>query len=239
MEIGDFATFHDGGLQGGMRTTLISKAMASTRQRDMVALLSYLEDYGFNQLNAKILQEKLSGDEMMKLVFSYPGDFRGKDVYVLYLEDKIRNLGSISYFGSWDFNQNKSDPMGYVELNCSAMVNNIMTCRDGIIDLNRGIMQDDEGSVLFRRALFVNNGYVVDQRDFGHVDGYSLQVLARDNQVKMVLVADERLFRSNFNQQYLLGNYDKRYFEEVYNNFPVVRVLKVKSAKPLAQGTAQ
>jgi dolichyl-diphosphooligosaccharide--protein glycosyltransferase len=29
----------------------------------------------------------------------------------------------------------------------------------------------------------------------------------------------------------MLGNYDRRYFEEVYNNFPVARVLKVKRAE--------
>ncbi len=52
----------------------------------------------------------------------------------------------------------------------------------------------------------------------------------KGGKVYLVLVADDRLFWSNFNQQFLLGNYDRRYFEEVYNNFPAGRVLKVKSA---------
>jgi hypothetical protein len=51
--------------------------------------------------------------------------------------------------------------------------------------------------------------------------------------VYMTLVADERLFKTNFNQQFLLGNYDRRYFAEVYNNFPVARVLKVKRTDEL------
>jgi dolichyl-diphosphooligosaccharide--protein glycosyltransferase len=51
----------------------------------------------------------------------------------------------------------------------------------------------------------------------------------KKGKINMILVADGPLFRSNFNQQYLLGNYDKRYFEEVYNDFPVARLFKVKN----------
>jgi dolichyl-diphosphooligosaccharide--protein glycosyltransferase len=41
---------------------------------------------------------------------------------------------------------------------------------------------------------------------------------------------EEPAYLSNFNQQFILGNYDRLYFEEVYNNYPVARVLKVKSS---------
>jgi undecaprenyl-diphosphooligosaccharide--protein glycosyltransferase len=94
-------------------------------------------------------------------------------------------------------------------------------------------MTDYSVDIPLRAALFVNNGYVVDRRDYrqnkGTDPGYYLQVLMRNNKTTMILVADERLFQTNFNQQYVLGNYDRRYFEEVYNNFPVARVLKVKN----------
>ncbi len=234
MEIGDFATYHDGGLQGGMRTTLAAKAMVSEQQKEMVSMLSYLEDYGFNQLSSKIRKDNMSADQMLEMVFSYPGDFRGENVYVLYLEETIWKFDSMSYLGTWDFDRKKSDPMGYVELHCFSTVNNIITCSDGTIDLNRGFMNDGTIDIPLHAALFVNEGYVVDRKDYrknyGPEPGYYLQVLMKNNKVYMILVADERLFWTNFNQQYLLGNYDRRYFEEVYNNFPVARVLKVKRA---------
>ena len=228
MEIGDFATYHDGGLHGGMRTTLTAKAVTLTQQEKMVSLISYLEDHGFRGLAAQIRKEKLSADEMMKLVFDYPGDFRGENVYVLYFEKMIWKLNPMTYFGAWDFDQKKSDPMDYVELNCFSRVDNVMTCRDGTIDLNRGFMNDGTSDIPLRAALFVNDGYVVEQKNYRTDQGYYLQVLMRNKKVYMILVADERLFRTNFNQQYLLGNYDRRYFEEVYNNYPLGRVLKVK-----------
>jgi len=228
MEIGEFATYHDGGLQGGIRSTLTAMAMTSERQEDMVSLLSYLEDYGFNRLNAQIKKENLSADQMKELVFNYPGDFSDGNVYVLYLEKMIWKVYSLSYFGAWDFDQRKSTPMDYVEIYCKSLVNNIMTCTDGTIDLARGLMNDGTIDIPLRAALFVNNGYIVEQINYPSDDGYYLQVLMKNGKRYMILVADGRLFRTNFNQQYLLGNYDRRYFEEVYNNFPVARVFKVK-----------
>ena len=140
----------------------------------------------------------------------------------------------MSYLGAWDFDRKKSDTMGYVELHCTSSVNNIMRCSDGTVDLNRGFMNDGTIDIPLRAALFVNNGYVVDRKDYrenvGAESGYYLQVLMKNNKVYMILVADDRLFPTNFNQQFLLGNFDRRYFEEVYNNFPVARLLKVKSA---------
>jgi undecaprenyl-diphosphooligosaccharide--protein glycosyltransferase len=199
----------------------------------MVSLLAYLEDYGFNGLNAVIKKENLSGEQMKELVFSYPGAFRGENVYTLYLEKMIWKVYSLSYFGTWDFDKRKSTPMDYVEIFCKSLVNNIMTCTDGTIDLNRGFMNDGTIDIPLRAALFVNDGYIVAQKNYPRDKGYYLQVLMKNGRRFMILVADGRLFHTNFNQQYLLGNYDKRYFEEVYNNFPVARVFRVKRNEEL------
>ena len=69
---------------------------------------------------------------------------------------------------------------------------------------------------------------MVERTDYDREDGYYLQVLMKNGKVLRILVADEQLFSTNFNQQYLLGYYDSRYFEEIYNDFPNARVYKVK-----------
>jgi dolichyl-diphosphooligosaccharide--protein glycosyltransferase len=228
MNIGEFATYHDGGTQGGLRTTLAARSMTSPDQKEMVSLLAYLEENGFNRLTQSIWQDKLSADKMLKLVFDYPGEFRGDNVRIFYLEDMIWKFPSISVLGTWDFDSQQSNAMEYVQLNCFSINNNVMNCMDGTIDLNRGVMNDGSVDIPLRGALFVNNGYVVSERNYSTNQGYYLQVLMKNNRTFMTLVADERLFWTNFNQQFLLGNYDRRYFEEVYNNYPVARVLKVK-----------
>jgi len=233
MEIGEFATYHDGGLQGGIRTTLTAKAAMSPRQEEMVSMLSYLEDYGFNHLSSQIRKTKMTAKQMMNLVFSYPAKFKGKNVYVLYLEDTIWRMDNLSYFGNWNFERKDSNTIGYIELHCFSAVNDIMTCRDGTIDLKRGFMNDGSIDIPLRASLFVNNGYVVDQKHYEKNSrsqpDYYLQVLMKNSKIHLIVVAEGPLFRTNFNQQYLLGNYDRRYFEEVYNNYPVARVFKVKS----------
>jgi dolichyl-diphosphooligosaccharide--protein glycosyltransferase len=118
--------------------------------------------------------------------------------------------------------------MGYVELNCFSRLNDVITCSDGTIDLNRGVMNDGSVDIPLRAALFVNDGYVVARKDFAVEHGYYLQIVMKQNKVNMILVVDEPLFRSNFNQQYLLGNYDRHTFSETYNESPVVRILQVK-----------
>jgi dolichyl-diphosphooligosaccharide--protein glycosyltransferase len=92
-------------------------------------------------------------------------------------------------------------------------------------------MNDGSIDLPLRAALFINDGYVIDQINYEREEGYYLQVLMKNGKAFQIFVADERLFRTNFNQQFLLGNYDPRYFEEVYNDFPVARLLKVRKKK--------
>ena len=228
MEIGDFATYHDGGLQGGMRTTLASLASMSPEQGDMVSLLAYLEDEGFHKLSATIRREKLTAKQMLELVFDYPQPFNGENVYVLYQEPMLWKTLALARFGNWDFERRKSEASDYYDLPCFSIENNIMHCSDGTVDLSRGLMNDGRIDIPLKEALFVNNGYVAKKIDYQHDAEYHLQVLMYEGKIFRVLVAGERLFNSNFNQQYLLGNFDRNAFEEVYNDFPVARVFKVK-----------
>lgn len=232
MEIGEFATYNDGQMHAGIRSTLAAKALTSTRQEDLVSLLTYLEESGFKELNTKIIEENLSGDQMMRTVFNHPPEFRGENVYVLLTEEMMRTFGGISYMGTWDFNKKTSSPIKYDLLNCSPQPSNTLTCSEGQIDLLKGVIFDDTHSLPLKAALMIRDGFVVKRVDYPVTDGSYLQILMKQGRVSMVQVLEEQLFQSNFNQQFMLGNYDRRYFEEVYNNFPVARVLKVKQVPP-------
>jgi dolichyl-diphosphooligosaccharide--protein glycosyltransferase len=188
-------------------TSLSSPAVIVTPPGDYDSLCNYLGAH------RRVLSEDdlISADRMKQLVAAYPEE----NVYLLYIEDMIWNFSSI---------------MDYVELHCFSHVTNVMNCSDGTIDLNRGVMNDGSFDIPLRAALFINDGKVVDRKNYRTDGGYYLQVLMKNNKTYMILVADERLFQTNFNQHYLLGNYDQQYFEEVYNDFPVARVLKVKRA---------
>jgi dolichyl-diphosphooligosaccharide--protein glycosyltransferase len=125
--------------------------------------------------------------------------------------------------------------MAYVLLPYFSQADNIITYRGGRIDLNQGIVIDRTIAIPLISALFIKDGYLVDRINYATDKGVYLQVLVTQNQIPRLQVVEEPVFRSNFNQQFILGNFDKRYFEEVYNNFPVARVLRVKNVpRPLA-----
>ena len=229
MEIGDFATYHDGGLQGGIRSTLTAQATTSSRQEEMVSLVSYLEDNGFNPLAERIRKEQMTPAQMEDLVFSYPGPFQGENVYVLYLEGMTRKFTAMSRLGSWNFEKKTSAPMDCATIKIDlSLVNQLMTGSGDTGDRKRVVIKSGDRNIPIGAALFINNGYVVKRVDYADPHGSYLEILLRNNKLYSVVMVDERTFRSNFNQQYLLGNYDRRFFEEVYNNFPIARVLKVK-----------
>ncbi len=228
MEIGNFATFHDGSLHGGLRSTLIGKALAAARQQEMVALLAYLEDHGFASLQERIEAGELTAEELLQQVFSYPAPFRGENVHILYTDDMIRKFGSITESGMWNFATQSSDWVFYERWNCSGRIGNRYQCREGYADLDRGVIGDGTIDVPLNAVLFVDNGEVVSRRDYRDDARYYLQVLLKNQQLLQVQVVDRRLFETNFNQQFVLGNYDRRLFEEIYNNFPVARVFRVR-----------
>lgn len=228
MEIGDFATFHDGSLHGGLRTTLIGKALAAQQQQDMVSLLAYLEDHGFESLQQQIDAGQLSADELLALVFNYSGAFQGEHVHILYTEDMIRKFGSITESGMWNFDTRTSDWVFYERWNCSARMGHLYRCNEGTIDLNRGVLTDGIVNVPLNAVLSVQNGAVTKRHDFRTDGTHYLQMIYRDHHLYQVQVVDNRLFETNFNQQYVLGNYDPNYFEEIYNNYPVARVFRVR-----------
>lgn len=165
-----------------------------------------------------------SGEQVKDLVYANIEDLDEKnvDVYVLYLQDMIWQFSS-------KVTKKKISSMGYVELECYSLADNVLRCKDGKVDLDRGVMNDGKADIPLRAALFVNNGHVVQRKTFDHDQGYFLQIMMENKQIDRILVADERLFRTKFNQRYLLGKFDRSYFEEVIKDFPDLRLLKLKT----------
>jgi dolichyl-diphosphooligosaccharide--protein glycosyltransferase len=230
MEVGEFATYHDGALHGGLRTTLAGKAFSSHHQEEMVSLLAYLEEHGFTAADSLAKHEAKSGPELMQRIFSHPPVFRGRNVYVLYTEHMIRTFSGISLFGAWDFDKPTQEPLLYEYMTCFSINDSAINCREAKVDLAQGIITDGTNELPLKAVVFVNDGMVVDTFSYAAnvADDY-LQVVMKNGLIFEVQVLEERLFRTNFNQQFILGNYDRRYFEEVYNNFPVARVFRVRT----------
>jgi dolichyl-diphosphooligosaccharide--protein glycosyltransferase len=76
--------------------------------------------------------------------------------------------------------------------------------------------------------VFFRDGEVLREHEFDHAQGYTLQLRVSGRQIVEVQFIDEAVFRSNYNQMFLLGRYRKDLFEETYNAFPFSRLYRVK-----------
>ena len=100
-----------------------------------------------------------------------------------------------------------------------------MNCSGAKIDLKAGKINNQ---VALKRMVFIREGQVLREQAFGHAQGYTLQLLVAGQRIVEVQLIDEVVFKSNYNQMFLLGRFRKDLFEETYNAFPFSRLFRVK-----------
>lgn len=230
MDIPEFATYHDGGAHGGMRTTIAAIGMTGHDQKKLYNMLSFLEDKKFEYLDDRVTRDNITPEQMLEEVYEYDKPFSGKNVYILYTEDMIMKYGAISFFGDWDFAKKSSNSSGYRSLRCNKIENRVIYCGDINVDIVKGILEAQGKKIPFKKSIFVNNGYVAGENNYGD-RGAIIQILMKNNAIFSVQYIDDQVYNSNFNQQFILGKADEKYFKEAYNNFPTARVFEVIKGK--------
>ena len=108
---------------------------------------------------------------------------------------------------------------------CYRSATRILNYRGAKINLKVGIINN---RMPLKRILYIRDGKVLREKKFGHTKGYTLQMLVSGKAIYEVQLIDEEVFKSNFNQMFLLGRYRKDLYEETYNAFPNSRLFKVK-----------
>jgi dolichyl-diphosphooligosaccharide--protein glycosyltransferase len=216
--------FHDGGSQGSPKTYFIARSLISDSQAELYKIANYFDENGMKKIK-EILEDNKSAQDVLEEVLSYDANGSKDNIPVIYFSrDMISKYGSFSYIGSWDFEKNKSKPENYMQLRCESLKNNILKCSKNILDLNTGLI---DNKIPLKKFIIVNKGKVVQEKDYPYSNGYYLQILIDNNKLLSTLLLKEDIFNSNFNQMFLLGRYDKDYFEEIYNGFPFARAYKI------------
>jgi len=214
------ATFHDGGGQQSPKTYFIARSLISPDQDELYDITQYLSTEG----NRGIAENNTSPEALMTAVRN-PNIKPWDPIYLFFTADMTGKYGAISKLGSWDIVKGGSKPRGYQNLACNKITNEEMDCRGAKIDLKLGKINNQ---LALKRMLFIRDGQVIREQKFGHTQGYTLQMLVSGNQIVEVQLIDEEVYRSNYNQMFLLGRYRKDLYEETYNAFPFSRLFKVK-----------
>jgi dolichyl-diphosphooligosaccharide--protein glycosyltransferase len=214
------ATFHDGGHQQTPKTYFIARGLISADPKELYDITQYLATEG----NRGIAENNTSPEALLAAVRN-PQQKPWDPIYLFFTADMTGKYGSISKLGSWDIVNGGSKPRGYQNLNCNKITNAEMNCRGAKIDLKAGAINK---GIPLKRMVFIRDGKVLREQKFGHAQGHTLQLLVVGKKIVEVQLIDEVVFRSNYNQMFLLGRYEGELFEETYNAFPFSRLFRVK-----------
>jgi undecaprenyl-diphosphooligosaccharide--protein glycosyltransferase len=214
------ATFHDGGSQNYPKTYFIARSLISSDPYELYDITQYLATEG----NRGIAKNNTSHEALVNAVRN-PTIRPWDPIYLFFTADMTGKYGAISKLGTWDIINGGSKPRGYQNLACNKITSEEMNCRGAKIDLKVGKINNQ---LALKRVLFIRDGEVMREQKFEHTQGYTLQMLVSGNQIVEVQLIDEEVYRSNYNQMFLLGRYEGELFEETYNAFPFSRLFKIK-----------
>jgi hypothetical protein len=214
------ATFHDGGGQQSPKTYFIARGLISDEPEELYDIAQYLATEG----NRGIAENNTSPEALLAAVRN-PQMKPWDPIYLFFTADMTGKYGAISKLGSWDIVKGGSKPRGYQNLACNKITNEEMNCSGAKIDLKAGKINNQ---VALKRMVFIRDGQVLREQEFGHTQGYTLQLLVAGQRIVEVQLIDEVVFSSNYNQMFLLGRYRKDLYEETYNAFPFSRLFRVK-----------
>lgn len=225
MDVGEFAVYHDGGTQGGLRSYLVAKAFVEDNQRKMYSIISAIDVYHFQGINSLMTDGKTANKVVEKIV-NFPLKPLNKNIIVLYTRDMIPKYYAFALFGNWDFEKKVSKVEEYQSLDCGEFDGKILKCQNYTVDIEKGLINNKDA---IKRFIISDGGYVVYRKEYpDNKSDSTVELIGLQGKILGVYMLPESVFKSNFNQMYLLGNYDENLFEEVYNNFPSARAFRVK-----------
>ena len=194
--------------------------MISQDAEELYEITQYLATEG----NRGIAENNTSSEALL-LAVRNPEHKPWDPIYLFFTADMTGKYGAISKLGSWDIVNGSSNPRAYQNLACNKITNKELNCRGANIDLKAGFINNQ---LALRRMVFIRKGQVLREQKFGHVQGFTLQIILEGNNIVQVQLIDESVFSSNYNQMFLLGRYSKDLFEETYNAFPLSRLYRIK-----------
>ncbi|MEO2069358.1 MAG: STT3 domain-containing protein [Desulfurobacteriaceae bacterium] len=220
------ATFHDGGSQGSPKTYFVATTFSIDSPK-----VAHNTILGIANIGAKgisdLVKEGKREKEIRNMIFSGKFSKPTKNpIYWVFTEDEIGKFMWINYFGTWNFDLKKGikSPI-FILKGCRLRSKNLIICGNNILDLQKGIVISGGKAIPIKSLVIRNENGTIYDKNYRE-KGIYLEILKEKGR-SFFFVMGEQPFRSMFNQMYILRNYDKKYFELVYDDFPTIVVYKI------------
>ncbi|MBF0518113.1 MAG: hypothetical protein HQK92_00120 [Nitrospirae bacterium] len=202
-------TYHDPGPTTQEITYFTARGLTVTSQRELYNILCYIDH---EASKSKGNENKNAKEKIQKAISSAFG-LNGDNVYVLFSNDMIYTFNAVTNIGNWDFDAKAREYKKPIKF-----------LKEITVESSTGILN---GNIPLKSILTVDNGQIKDTQTFiNNPYGQYLEIIKSGQTVLYMLLMDEETYQSNFNKMFILGTFDKNLFEEIYNDFPNVRLYK-------------
>ncbi|MGB9668257.1 MAG: STT3 domain-containing protein [Thermosulfidibacteraceae bacterium] len=224
------ANVHDGGSQSTPKTYFVARSFAVSDPEKGWLISSFITNYGLKRV-IDLLQSGVKAKDIVEKVEK--GNFKkpiGTPLYWVFTGDLIDKFGWINYFGTYNFKTKDGTP-GKIILprKCYPIEKGKIFCEDiGVeIDLAKRVINVASGTIPIRK-LIVKIGDIINE-DFINDKGIDIEITdTKDGSRTLFLILDPQQTESLFNRMFILRKYDRRFFELVLDDFPVMVVYRVK-----------
>ena len=225
MFLNQMPTLHDGGAQLTPSTYFVAKSLISSSQFEAAKNLFVLSSSGDKPL---IESARNNEDYQANTELQQP------EVYLVLTNDMANWIPSISKIGRWNIHEgnlnaiegaDKNYELFYQRIKCSPTSKRGQSlCNEVLFDVQSGkfgekIVLDgfvvaENGVQTGGKAYEKSNSPFVFQSEIGH-------------KVQQNTIVHRELYKSVFNQLYYLNRADPKYFELVYDDYPVAKIFRV------------
>ncbi len=221
-DIGRFITFIDGGIEDLERRFSVATAFLSDNDTKLHNLITFVSNNGFSEIR-KIIYSK--DKKKLQKIFKYNKKIKYKNIYLVYTVDLLQKA---DVFDNYAFLTNyESQDFHFYQLPCFQLTEDNVICNNFKIDLNTGYIVGFK-KVPVDKIIISKNGKITKSFVYkNHHTGKVIEILISKEIFNVRYISND-VFNTVFNKMFLLGIYNKKYFEEVFNHFPHIRVFKVK-----------
>ena len=231
--------YHDGAVQFTPQTNMVAVSLARPDPALLHALVRFVDHAGNSGIVAQAAHAQDLDGLLDRLRQAAPEQME-VPVLVVFTPDMLPKFSSIESLATpMTVAKGRHRPFGIVQLACNSLSAELLRCDGVTVDLRAALVHRTglpaggaSAPRPLRRVVLLADGQVSQEHLLNQGPGLTVQLLTDRGQVKAVYLLDETAYASNLNQMYLLGRYDARFFEPIYNRLLGLSAYRVLPVAP-------
>lgn len=230
--------FIDGGSQTTPKTYFVARSFATNDFNEGWQITSFIANNGLIGIHEEIKKGKSPQKLVEDIKNGYYQQNINAPIYWVFTQDLLPKFYWIYRFGHFDFDRKELKNIDNIFTRfCKYKIENNEqhiycpnTSQDFSIDTNNGIVMYNGQQIPVQKVI-TSIGKLKEKhiKTFQHELSNVIVLLSYINKEDLLIViTDKKITETLFYKMFLLQEYDSKYFELVYNNYPLMVVYKVK-----------